>query len=98
LNKIELEYPDGRKYLCATKDLVENVPNGAVYFQQAGGGGGYGDPYLRPASLVATEVKNGVISLEAATRDYGVVINSETLGVMEEETKKHRSSRSIQGV
>ncbi|MCX5872449.1 MAG: hydantoinase B/oxoprolinase family protein [Deltaproteobacteria bacterium] len=98
LNKIELEYPDGRKYLCATKDLVENVPNGAVYFQQAGGGGGYGDPYLRPASLVATEVKNGVISLEAATRDYGVVINSETFGIMEEETKKHRSSRSIQGV
>lgn len=97
LNKIELEYPDGRKYLCATKDLVENVPKGAIYFQQAGGGGGYGDPYLRPASLVAADVKNGVVSLEAATRDYGVVINPDSFRIMEEETKKLRASRSIQG-
>lgn len=97
LNKIELEYPDGRKYLCATKDLVENVPKGAIYFQQAGGGGGYGDPYLRPASLVAADVKNGVVSLEAATRDYGVVINPDSFRIMEEETKKLRVSRSIQG-
>lgn len=97
LNKIELEYPDGRKYLCATKDLVENVPKGAIYFQQAGGGGGYGDPYLRPASLVAADVKNGVVSLEAATRDYGVVINPDSFRIIEEETKKLRASRSIQG-
>ena len=37
LNKIELTYPDGRNYLCTTKDLVEGVPRGTVYFQQAGG-------------------------------------------------------------
>jgi N-methylhydantoinase B len=93
LNKIELTYPDGRRYLCTTKDLVEAVPKGARYFQQAGGGGGYGDPFLRPAKKVAEEVRNGVISREAARRDYGVAVNEKTFEVDEEETAKLRSAR-----
>ncbi len=92
LNKIELTYPDGRHYLCTTKDLVENVPKGTRYFQQAGGGGGYGSPLLRPASLVASEVRNGVISVEAAARDYRVVVNPETFEVNEEETTRVRAA------
>ena len=54
---------------------MENVPKGTVYYQQAGGGGGYGDPFLRPAEKVAEEVRNGIISFEAAKRDYGVVVD-----------------------
>jgi N-methylhydantoinase B len=95
LNKIELIYPDGRRYLCTTKDLVNNVPKGTVYFQQAGGGGGYGDPFLRPAEKVALEVRNGVISLEAARRDYGVAVDPATFQVLQEETGKLRGSRPI---
>jgi N-methylhydantoinase B len=39
------------------------------------GGGGYGDPFERDAELVLWDVINGYVSLEAARRDYGVVIN-----------------------
>ena len=66
LNKIELHYPDGEVYLCTTKDLINDVPAGTVYYQEAGGGGGVGDPAKRPADLVAEEVKDGKISVEAA--------------------------------
>jgi N-methylhydantoinase B len=95
LNKIELTYPEGKYYLCTTKDLVENVPKGTVYFQQAGGGGGYGDPFLRPAEKVAEAVRNGVVSAEAARRDYGVAVDPESSMVIEDETRKLRSSRPI---
>ncbi len=78
LNKIELHYPDGRVYQTTTKDLVEDVPEGTVLFQQAGGGGGYGDPRLRDPQKVAQEVRNGIISPERAAKDYGVSINPET--------------------
>jgi len=38
------------------------------------GGGGYGNPFQRPVDLVLNDVVNGYISLEAAEREYGVVI------------------------
>ncbi len=95
LNKIELTYPDGRIYLCTTKDLVEGVSKGTVYFQQAGGGGGYVDPFVRPDEKVAEEVRNGIISLEAARENYGVVVQADTFSVDVAETQKLRSSRRI---
>jgi N-methylhydantoinase B len=91
LNTIELQYPDGKVYTTTTKDLVENVPEGTVLFQQAGGGGGYGDPHLRDPSQVAHEVKNGIISIEQAEKAYGVVINPETFEVDENKTKASRN-------
>jgi len=90
LNKIELRYPDGRVYLCATKDLIPEVPAGTIYFQEAGGGGGVGDPRLRPAEKVAEEVKDGVISREAAERYYGVVVDESTFEVEAARTAKLR--------
>jgi N-methylhydantoinase B len=38
----------------------------------ASGGGGWGDPALRDRRVLADEVRNGVISREAAVRDYGM--------------------------
>lgn len=88
LNKIELEYPDGTVYTATSKDLVENVPQGATLFQQAGGG--YGDPCLRDPAKVATEVKNGIISVEKARSEYGIVIDPQTFVIDWSETKKIR--------
>ena len=93
LNVIELRYPDGTKYKPTSKDLIENVPKGTIWYQQAGGGGGYGDPFERPAEKVAEEVKNGFISIEKAREDYGVVVDPETFEVNWEETKKIREGR-----
>jgi len=91
LNVIKLRYPDGRWYTCTSKDLVENVPAGTVYFQQAGGGGGWGDPRERDPAKVLRDVRNGVVSLEKAREDYGVAIDPATWTVDEAETEKLRS-------
>ena len=42
------------------------------------GAGGYGDPTERDPALVLRDVRDGKVSLEAARRDYGVVIDPET--------------------
>jgi N-methylhydantoinase B len=39
------------------------------------GGGGYGDPYVRDPAAVLEDVVDGYVSIEAAARDYGVVIH-----------------------
>jgi N-methylhydantoinase B len=90
LNKIELLHADGQIYKTTTKDLVENVPAGTILFQQAGGGGGYGDPHLRNAEKVAQEVRNGIISIQQAKESYGVVVDPETFAVDVEKTSKLR--------
>ncbi len=38
------------------------------------GGGGYGDPFSRDPDAVLWDVIEGYVSIEAAQRDYGVVI------------------------
>jgi len=90
LNKIELHQADGKVYQTTTKDLVENVPAGTILFQQAGGGGGYGNPHLRKAEKVAREVRDGIISTQQAKDSYGVVIDPETFAVDVEKTSKLR--------
>jgi N-methylhydantoinase B len=90
LNRIELRYPDGRVYRCTTKDLVENVTEGTIYYQEAGGGGGYGHPFKRPIEIVREEVRNEIISAENAKEDYGVVIDPVTFEVDLEATRAIR--------
>jgi N-methylhydantoinase B len=90
LNLIELRYPDGDVYKTTSKDLVEDVPEGTVLFQQAGGGGGYGDPRRRDTEKVAREVRDGIISPEKAEKDYGVALDSETFELDPKKTEALR--------
>jgi len=90
LNTIELRFPDGKIYKTTSKDLVEDVPEGTMLFQQAGGGGGYGAPLKRDPHLVVREVRNGILSLEKAREDYGVVIDPDTYEVNLEQTYRLR--------
>jgi len=92
LNRIELHYPDGRIYKTTSKDLIEEVPEGTLYTQEAGGGGGYGDPHLRPANKVLQEVRDRIVSLAAARDIYGVVITEETGELDDGETAKLRGA------
>ncbi|HZU66933.1 MAG TPA: hydantoinase B/oxoprolinase family protein [Ktedonobacteraceae bacterium] len=55
------------------KALVPLAPDARVQLNLPGGGG-YGDPFKRPIELVLKDVVNGYVSLEAAEREYGVVI------------------------
>ena len=41
-------------------------------------GGGYGDPLEREPQLVQQDVKNGLVSMEAARDIYGVVLDEVT--------------------
>ena len=82
-------------YTTTSKDLVEDVPSGTILFQQAGGGGGYGNPYLRDPAQVAQEAKNGIISIEKAKKDYGVIIDPETFEVNLKETEKLRKKKLV---
>ncbi|MCC6609719.1 MAG: hydantoinase B/oxoprolinase family protein [Burkholderiales bacterium] len=72
LNFIKLRLPDGREVTPKNKDLITGVPKGTVYHQQAGGGGGYGDPKKRDRARVREEVRNGVVSDRAAREIYGL--------------------------
>ena len=72
LNSIELCFPDGTRVVPRNKDLILGVPKGTLYHQVAGGGGGYGDPKQRDRKKVAEEVRNGVISPQAARDLYGI--------------------------
>ncbi|MFO1223341.1 MAG: hydantoinase B/oxoprolinase family protein [Burkholderiaceae bacterium] len=72
LNFIRLTYPDGTTVVPKNKDLITGVPRGTVYHQVANGGGGWGDPARRDRKVLREEVRNGVISREAALRDYGM--------------------------
>lgn len=58
------------------------------------GGGGFGDPLERDVALVAKDVRSGVVSIEAARRDYGVAIDPATLEVDRQATDLIRAARS----
>jgi len=70
LNSIELTYPDGTRVVPKNKDLITGVPKGTRFYQVAGGGGGYGDPAERDREKLKKEVRNGLISKEAARDIY----------------------------
>jgi N-methylhydantoinase B len=55
------------------KAFISLEPGDRVQLNPAGGGG-YGDPSRRPLELVLNDVINGYVSLEAADREYGVII------------------------
>ncbi|MCS0673460.1 hydantoinase B/oxoprolinase family protein [Cytobacillus firmus] len=44
-------------------------------------GGGYGEPFKRPAEKVAKDVKNGYITAAQAEADFGVKVNEKTFEV-----------------
>lgn len=54
------------------------------------GGGGWGDSLERESQRVKLDVIRGLVSLESAQADYGVIINPSTLEVDESGTKQVR--------
>jgi N-methylhydantoinase B len=54
------------------------------------GGGGWGDPFERPAERVLRDVREHFVSIDGARADYGVVIDPTTLGLDLELTRQLR--------
>ncbi|MDK1494519.1 hydantoinase B/oxoprolinase family protein [Sinorhizobium sp. 7-81] len=65
-------------------------PSDAFEFLSTGGGG-WGFPHARDPERVREDVIDGYISLDAARRDYGVVLNPETFEIAHDQTLKLRS-------
>ncbi len=69
----------------------QTIPAGEVMVMEMPGGGGLGDPFSRPVERVAEDVKNGMVSVEAARNEYRVVVTDQ--GALDHEaTEKLRSS------
>ena len=56
------------------------------------GGGGWGDSFARDPQRVLEDVLDGYVSLEAAERDYGVIIDRDTMRVDIEKTLERRKA------
>ena len=56
---------------------VQKIPAGVRLIVETPGGAGIGKPSGRDADAIATDIRNGVVSLAAAARDYGYVAQSD---------------------
>jgi N-methylhydantoinase B len=70
----------------------EPVADGAELVFVAGGGGGWGDPRRRDASLVRSDVLNGYVSAQAARDVYGVALDGDALELDTAETERLRAA------
>ncbi|HEY7490970.1 MAG TPA: hypothetical protein VIH59_07680 [Candidatus Tectomicrobia bacterium] len=74
-------------YVVRKDGAIERFPTGKVnplrldegdgYAVETAGGGGFGNPLGRPAEQVLRDVTSGYVSVEAARRNYGVVIHAQ---------------------
>ena len=90
-NKLELLRADGGHERYPTgKILDEELQTGDAYILYSGGGGGYGDPFERPAEHVAADVRQGYVSLDAAQDSYGVALDPVTFAIDDARTSELR--------
>jgi N-methylhydantoinase B len=90
INEMEFKFPDGSRHRPKSKEIVSDIPRGTILRQIAGGGGGYGDPYLRPTEQVVREVRNGTLSFQKAQEEYGIVFDPMTMELKQTETEQLR--------
>jgi N-methylhydantoinase B len=65
------------------------------------GGGGWGNPLEREAELILVEVESGLLSIDLAKDQYGVVLTTNSAGKLvidQEETKRIRNEKSKEEV
>lgn len=75
------------------KVLAADLEAGDAFRIRSGGGGGFGSPKRRSAKKVAADVKQGYVTLDAAKKLYGVVVDPDSFEVDQKATKKLRSAK-----
>jgi N-methylhydantoinase B len=87
--------PDEIKVTDACYDV--SVGRDGIVFAQSGAGGGWGPPFERDAASVLADVQDGHVSVAAAARDYGVVIDPETHEIDAAATTAMRATAAGEG-
>jgi N-methylhydantoinase B len=88
-----LEVRRGNNVEIIRKNVIDTLKPGETVTNMNPGGGGYGNPFERPIEKVVADVKNGLVSIEGALNDYGVVIkDTRTLQVDVAATQKSRGT------
>jgi len=80
-NELHFIYADGRPPEVTGMVSGVRLRRGDLVRVVTGSGGGWGDPLERDPAAVAQDVRNGFVSLEAAERIYGVVVDPDTFEV-----------------
>jgi N-methylhydantoinase B len=94
-NKVIVNYGlENEQDVEETAFAVKMPPGGIIQFHRAGGGG-WGDPYERDPELVLEDVKNGFVSVGAALREYGVIIDETTITIDENKTHTYREKKRL---
>lgn len=68
-----ITFPDGIQE-HPLKMRARELPRGTIVETRTGGGGGYGDPAERPSELIIRDIRQGIISEEAAREQYSFAI------------------------
>jgi N-methylhydantoinase B len=77
-NRISIVRNDGVTQRFPTgKIKPTDLAEGEGFLVETAGGGGFWNPLERDPKLVLADVRSGYVSLEAAQRDYGVVIHQQ---------------------
>ena len=84
-----LHHADGDEILPTM--ISTRMKAGERLYHRQVGGGGWGDPLERDTSAVERDVRNGKVSVEAARRQYGVVMDPHSLRVDEGATASQRA-------
>ena len=74
--KLDLVLPGKAAQALPSKVPHMNIGKDGSFICYGPAGGGYGDPLKRDPAKVADDVLDGMISVETAKRDYGVVVSA----------------------
>ena len=91
---VKVTGPDGTVEQWPSKFTGLTLEAGSTIEIAVPNSGGYGDPVERDPQLVRSDVLDGFTTVEKAERDYGVVIDPDTLEVDVEATARTREERS----
>ena len=81
---------DGEVKEYSDTNIFINSKAGDIWEYHFMTGGGFGDPFERDVEKVREDVKNELVSTEAARKDYGVVIDPKTFKVDHQATAQLR--------